>query len=248
MIPATAALPTLEQRIAATRPPAGSPVMYQSWGKLLFMHWRVPVEMLRPHVPIGIHIDTFGGDAWIAVTPFTLWGARPKFLPPLPWLSSFHEMNVRTYVHRDGVPGVWFFSLDANRLIPVAGARALYRLPYVSAKIDFEFGESECDYTLERDAPAGRFHAAWKIGEELPRAQPGSLEFFLAERYCLYAESAGKLFRARIQHEPWPLQRAELRSWNTDIFAANGLETPSGEPMVHGGGPVHVAVWPLEST
>src|SRR4051794_1503579 len=102
MITLPADPPTLEQRIAATMRPDGSPVMYQSWGKLLFMHWRVPVEMLRPHVPIGIDIDTFEGDAWIAITPFTLWGARPRFLPPLPWLSNFHEMNVRTYVYRDG--------------------------------------------------------------------------------------------------------------------------------------------------
>jgi uncharacterized protein len=210
------------------------------------MHWRIPAAMLRPLIPIGIDIDTYEDDAWIAITPFTLWGARPKFLPALPWLSSFHEMNVRMYVHRDGVPGVWFFSLDANRLIPVAGARAVYRLPYVSAKIDFKFDDSECDYTLERDA-SGRFHAAWTIGRELPKAQPGSLEYFLTERYCLYAESAGKLFRARIHHEPWPLRQADLRSWNTDIFAADGLQTPTGEPMVHVGGPVHVAVWPLES-
>lgn len=155
--------------------------------------------------------------------------------------------ELRTYVHRDGVPGVWFFSLDANRLIPVAGARALYRLPYVSATIDFKHKGRECDYKLERDGEAGRFHAAWTIRDPLPKAEPGSLEYFLTERYTLYTESGGKLFRARIHHEPWPLQNVDLQSWDTDIFAADSLETPASEPLVHGGGPVHVAVWPLES-
>lgn len=110
--------------------------MHQSWGKLLFMHWQLPAEALRPFIPARLSIDTFRGQAWIAATPFTVWDARPVFTPPLPWLSDFHEINVRTYVHLDGVPGVWFFSLDANSLVAVLGARTFFHLPYHVAQIN----------------------------------------------------------------------------------------------------------------
>ena len=238
--------PDLEDRLAARQRPEGLNVMHQDWHKLLFLHWEMRVEDIRHLIPEKLAIDTLEGKTWLTITPLTITNVRPPYLPALPYLSWLWELNVRTYVHLDGVPGVWFFSLDASRLIPVAGARALYRLPYVSATIDFEHEGRECDYRLKRDAHPGEFHAAWTINNELPKAEPGSLEYFLVERYTLYAESAGKLFRARIHHEPWPLQRVELHEWNTDIFAANNLATPAGEPMLHGGGPVHVAVWPLE--
>ena len=87
--------------------------MHQNWGKLLFMHWPIAAELLRPLIPAQLEIDTFEGSAWIGVVPFTMWGIRASFLPPIPGTSAFHELNVRTYVHCNGVPGVWFFSLDA---------------------------------------------------------------------------------------------------------------------------------------
>src|SRR5215218_8745424 len=128
--------PTLEDRVNARQRPDGSPVMNQSWDKMLFMHWKVPVEILRPLIPEPVQIDTFEGDAWIALAPFTLWNVRPVYVPPIPLLSSFHETNVRTYVHLDGVPGVWFFSLDANSAMTVWGARLFYYLPYFYSQIE----------------------------------------------------------------------------------------------------------------
>ena len=101
--------------------PAGWPIMYQSWGKLLFLHWPVPGDLLRPLIPEPLAIDTFDGTAWVGITPFTMWGVRPVFSPSLPFLSESHEMNVRTYVHLDGIPGIWFFSLDANNPVAVWG-------------------------------------------------------------------------------------------------------------------------------
>src|ERR1044071_4103676 len=111
-------------RLAVRERPEGQPVMHQDWGKLLFMHWRIREESLRPLIPERLQIDKFDGSAWIAVTPFTVWDIRafPPYLPPVPGLSSMHELNVRTYVHLDGVPGVWFFSLDANSHIAVTTA------------------------------------------------------------------------------------------------------------------------------
>ncbi|HEV3471409.1 MAG TPA: DUF2071 domain-containing protein, partial [Pyrinomonadaceae bacterium] len=174
--------PTVNDRLAARERPAGSPVMYQSWGDLLFMHWRVETAALRRLIPERLEIDTFEGEAWVGVTPFTLSGVRPVLLPALPFVSEFHEINVRTYVHLGGVPGVWFFSLDANSDLAVAGARALFRLPYFSAEITREHGEDTTVFMSSREgdsAPHASFGATWKTGEELPEAEPGTLDFFL---------------------------------------------------------------------
>ena len=223
--------------------------MYQSWGDLLFLHWQVPAEALRRHLPPRLEVDTYEGRAYVGVTPFTLWGVRPVFVPPIPYLSEFDEINVRTYVHLDGVPGVWFFSLDANSAAAVAGARSFYRLPYFNAEITRGRTGDVTDYASRRDDPSGRpaeFEGSWETGAGPAEAEPGSLEFFLTERYCLYAADGEKLYRARIHHRPWPLREVTLRSHRSTMVEAAGLGRTSGEPLVHHGGPVDVEVWPLE--
>src|SRR5215208_5984323 len=117
-------------RLSVRSRPTGWPIMHQTWDKLLFLHWPLPPESLRALIPTRLVLDTFEGNAWVALTPFTMWGIRPTLLPPVPWLSASHELNVRTYVHLDGVPGVWFFSLDASNLLAVLGARLGFHLPY----------------------------------------------------------------------------------------------------------------------
>lgn len=241
-------MPDIKDRLRMRERPAGTPVMHQSWGKLLFMHWRLPSEVLRPLIPERLAIDTFEGEAWIGLTPFTLRDVRPTFTPPLPWVSDFHEVNVRTYVHLDGVPGVWFFSLDANSLLTVTGARTLFRLPYHYASISLEEEGDAIIYSAKREASehAAEFEAVWHAGQPLPEAEPGSLEFFLVERYCLYTSDEGKLYRCRIFHQPWPLSEATLSTYRSSLIEADGLPTPAGEPLLHFGGPVNVEVWPLE--
>ena len=241
--------PSVDDRLAVRERPQGSHVMHQSWGDLLFMHWQVPAEHLRKHIPERLEVDTFEGRAWVGVTPFTLWDVRPVFTPPVPFLSEFHEINVRTYVHLGGVPGVWFFSLDANSTAAVMGARALFRLPYFNARISREREGDTTVYRSSRDDSAGRpaeFEATWTTGADQPEAQPGTLDFFLVERYCLYTADGGKLYRVRIHHRPWPLHDVRLRSYRSTMVEAAGLAKPAGEPLVHHGGPVDVEVWPLE--
>ena len=222
--------------------------MYQSWGKLLFMHWPIPVEALRPLIPEPLAIDTYNGEAWIGVIPFTIWGARPIFVPPLPWLSDFHEINVRTYVHLNGVPGVWFFSLDANSLVAVLAARTFFRLPYYNARISLEQQDDTIIYASSREGAETRaeFSAEWTIGADLPQAEPDSLDFFLTERYCLYTADEDKIYRCRIFHQPWPLREARLSRYESSMIEADGLPAPGGEPVLHCGGTVDVEVWPLE--
>jgi uncharacterized protein YqjF (DUF2071 family) len=241
--------PTELDRLAARERPKGQPLMHQSWGKLLFMHWRIDPLLLRPLIPADLEIDMFDGSAWIAIAPFTMWDIRalPAVLPPVPGLSRMHELNVRTYVHLDRVPGVWFFSLDCNSMAAVFGARTFYFLPYYNADIELTEDARTIDYSLVRaDEPAAKFRAVWTIGELLPFSPPGSLEFFLTERYCLYSERGGKLYRSRIHHEPWPLQEATLLSFGSTMIEALGVQNPESDPLLHYAEEIKVDIWPLK--
>lgn len=234
-------------RLSIRKRPGTMPIMHQNWGKLLFMHWPIKAELLRPLIPERLTIDTFEGEAWIAIAPFTMWGVRPVFTPPVPFLSHLHETNVRTYVHLDGVPGVWFFSLDANSSIAVMGARTLFHLPYFNARIELDEDDGVINYALNRtDKPRAELEASWTIGEARPESEPGSLAFFLTERYCLYAkDSSEQLYRSRIHHAPWPLQNAELNSLRSTMIESHALPTPEGEPLLHYAEALAVEIWPL---
>ena len=222
--------------------------MHQHWGSLLFIHWPVPAELLRPLIHEPLVVDTHDGLAWVGITPFTIWGLRPAFTPPLPLLSRSHELNVRTYVHLDGVPGVWFFSLDADNAPAVLGARVAFHLPYFRARMSLERRDRTVYFssrrTQRRLTPA-EFEATWTVGDGLGEARPGSLNFFLIERYCLYSTYGGRVYRARIFHRPWPLHAARLLSCRSTMIESQGLPSPEGEPLLHQQGePLKVSVWP----
>ena len=239
--------PELEDRLAVRERPEGMNVMHQDWHKLLFLHWEMSPEDLRTLIPERLAIDTFGGKAWLTVTPLTITNVRPPYLPAVPYVSWLYELNVRTYVHFDGVPGVWFFSLDANNLPAVLGARTFFSLPYFHARIMCEEDGRDVRFWSVREGNKAEFAAKWTIGDELPPAEPGSLEFFLTERYCLYAEDAGRIYRSRIHHQPWPLQEArDLEGLRYGVIGSDGIPRPEGEPIAQCGGPVFVDVWAPE--
>ena len=239
--------PTLQDRERLRERPDSWPVMYQSWDKLVFINWPIEIDALRPLVPEPLEIDTFEGTAWLTVTPLNIYNARPIFVPPLPFVSQLYELNVRTYVHLDGVPGVWFFSLDANSVLAVTAARTLFYLPYFNAEIDLKSEGRSVAFDSRRDKGDAVFSASWAISDELPPAEPGSLDYFLVERYCLYSTDGENLYRCRIHHRPWPLQTAaDFELGPSTVVQADGLPQPSGEPLLFCGGPVDVEVWPLE--
>jgi len=233
-------------RLSLRQRPHSLPLMHQNWGKLLFMHWRINEKLLRLLIPAALEIDTYDGSAWIAVTPFTMWGIRASLLPPIPGTSAFHELNVRTYVHLNGVPGVWFFSLDATNSLAVWAARLTYHLPYFSAEMSLKEKGKTIEYSSRRIDSSAELHASWAIGEPLPESEPESLQFFLTERYCLYAAHHDQLHRARIFHEPWVLQSATLLSLHSTMIEATGLPTPKDEPLLHYSEEIAVDIWPLE--
>jgi uncharacterized protein YqjF (DUF2071 family) len=236
-------------RLSIRARPKGQPLMHQNWGKLLFMHWRIEEKLLRHLIPKALEIDTFDGSAWIAIVPFTMWNIRafPPFLPAVPGLSAMHELNVRTYVHFDRVPGVWFFSLDCNSVAAVLGARTFFHLPYYNADIELNQEGKTIDYALTRtEKPPAEFKGSWEIGELIHYAHPGSLEFFLTERYSLYSEDDGEIFRSRIYHQPWPLQKATLLSFDSTMIESHDLPGPEGDPLLHYAEEISVDIWALE--
>jgi hypothetical protein len=150
------------------------------------------------------------------------------------------------------MPGVCFLSLDASNPLAVMGARLAFHLPYFQARMRLEEKGQTVHFTSHRTysgAPPANFEAVWIGGEALSQAPPGSLEFFLIERYCLYTARRDRLYRARIFHAPWPLRRATLLSYASTMMEIHGLPAPSGTPLLHQqAAPLHVAIWPLQET
>jgi uncharacterized protein YqjF (DUF2071 family) len=220
-------------RIAPTRRPEGHPAGYQKWRSLLFVHWEVPPVVLRPLVPPELAIDTFEGRAYVGLVPFTMREVRPsRHLPPAPTAQDFHEVNLRTYVHRDGRdPGVWFFSLDAASSLAVLAARAFFHLPYWRARIERRDQAGKLAYRSERlwaDAAPASLQAQWERGDRLGNAAPDTFEHFLVERYYLYARtSRARLLRAQVHHRPYPLHRARVTALDESLLHAAGIERPA---------------------
>ena len=239
--------------------PAGAWVMHQSWLDLLFAHWEVDVQQLRALVPASLELDLFENQhAYIAVVPFRMSGIRPRFVPSMPYLSAFAELNVRTYVIRDGKPGVFFFSLDAANAVGVGLGRSWFHLPYQHARMRCEhigpnqtidYASERLDYLYKHPGQA-KFVGQYGPTGPVYLAQPGTLERWLTERYCLYAlqERRGqpdRIWRGEIHHEPWPLQPAFAEIETNSMTAPLGLELNGAltPPILHFVRRIDVVVW-----
>ena len=219
--------------------------MAQTWHDLLFAHWPVDEKLLRPLVPPELPLDTFQGQAWVAVAPFRMSGIRARGLPPLPGTSHFPELNVRTYVTYRGKPGVYFFSLDAGNLLAVWAARRFYHLPYFHAEMSTTQSGEEIIYSSRRRSGAAELRGVYRPITPVRLRQRGTLEHWLTERYCLYTVNAGRIHRAEIHHAPWPLQDAEAQIELNTMATATGISLPSSSPLLHFAKRLDVIIWPL---
>jgi uncharacterized protein YqjF (DUF2071 family) len=220
-------------------------VMRQSWLDVSFLHWRYDPAVVRPLVPRALELDLYDGAAWVGLVPFYIEGLTLPRAPSIPYLSNFPETNVRTYA-RDatGGRGVWFFSLDAARLLAVAGARAGYALPYFWSAMRVACDGRVARYTSTRiQPPRATSDVEVRIGEPIVDASP--LDLFLTMRLRLYAERLGRLWKADIAHPPWPLQHATATRCRDSLIAAAGLPQPQGDPLTHYAKRVDVLVGPL---
>lgn len=245
-------LPQLADRLATRTRPAQRPAMYQTWRDLLFLHWQVEPGLIQATLPPGLTVDTFDGAAYVGIVPFYMRGIRPIFSPAIPGISNFLETNLRTYAFdAQGVPGVWFYSLEANQWLAVQTARAFFKLPYYYNRMRARRDDADwIDYHLQRRGalPEAASIFVYRGLGETRSAEPGSLEFFLAERYILFAQTRRGLARGRVYHTPYPLQAAEVRRWSDGLFRLNDLPAPQRPPDHALFSPgVSVAVFGLEA-
>lgn len=216
--------------------PSGPWIMAQSWHDLLFAHWPVDAAVLRSHIPAPLEIDTFNGHAWLGIVPFSMSGVRLRWTPPVPGLSAFPELNVRTYVTAQGKAGVWFFSLDAASALAVAAARFSFHLPYFRARMQCSQADDWIKYEsrrTHRGAPGAVLEGRYRAVGDRFEATRGTLEHFLTERYCLYSAASGRIYRGEIHHPPWLLRAAEATFTRNSMTEAAGLALPAGPPLLH---------------
>lgn len=219
----------------------------QSWRDLLFAHWPVPVEWLRPYIPPALELQQFDGTAWLGIVPFRMAGVMRRPLPDLPWISAFPELNVRTYVTHQGKDGVWFFSLDATNPLAVWAARRFFHLPYYNAAIELQYDGARIHYRSQRANGRGSFRASYQPTAGTYEARPGSLEHWLTERYSLYAQSPrGTLYRAEVHHVPWPLQPAQADILENRLLDAYNHTLDSAPSLLHFARRIDVIVWSLQ--
>jgi len=229
--------------------------MTQRWNDLLFAHWPVTAADIDRLLPPGLVADTFDGSAWVGVVPFWMDRIQINGLPLIPGANRFAELNLRTYVRQrnSNIAGVYFFSLDAANPLAVAVARMSFKLPYYWARMSVRHrGDNDLQYSSQRlfaPRPA-RFRAVYRsLGptHALEQGRPGSIEYFLTERYCLYTtDSRGELHRGNIHHLPWPLERAEAEIELNDLPTAHGIRLPDVRPLLHYARELTVYVWNLE--
>ena len=217
--------------------------MKQTWHDLLFAHWPVSAVAMRPLVPTQLALDTFDGNCWVGVVPFHMSGIRGRGLPPLPGLSRFPELNVRTYVTHRGKPGVYFFSLDAASLPAVWGARTFYHLPYFHAAMSSHEREGTILYSSRRYRSSAEFRGRYRPTTPVQPRDTGSMEHWLTERYCLYTTHRDHVYRGEIHHQPWPLQNAETELETNTVAAAANILLPETAPLLHFARTLEVLIW-----
>ncbi len=226
-------------------PPDRPWFMRQIWRNLLFAHWRVTPETIRERVPSQLELDVFDGSAWVGVIPFRMTDIAPRDLPGVPGLTATLEVNVRTYVRHGGRGGVYFFSLDAESLPVVVGARWLYHLPYYQAEMSMRASEFErIEYQSRRRSGGAALEIAYGPSSPASLSQRGTLEHWLTERYCLNTVDAhGRVHTADIHHAPWPLQAAWADIAVNTMTVPAGIELPREAPVLHYARELQVLVW-----
>ena len=225
--------PTHAQRLAARERPTGAAVMKQVWSKLLFLHWEVTPEILQQRLPAGLFVDTFEEKAYLGLVPFYMEQIRPVGCPPVPGISWFKEINLRTYVYDErGEPGVWFFTLECNQWLAVKLARLLFNLPYHHAKMSTEKRGDILHYHSRRKGDKTQQDFTYpSSAQHYQTAEAGSFEFFLLERYRLYSTKRGELYEGMVHHTPYQYAPADASTYSTRTFSLCQFKEPQGDPV-----------------
>ncbi len=204
------------------------------WRHLLFENWPVDPDVMDAHLPPGLAPDTHDGSAWLSAVPFTNVAVRPKGLPASLGVR-LPELNLRTYITRDGVPSVYFFSLDAQGIASVVGARLFHHLPYFYARIGIDWDDDRVRFRSRRLHPGAR--PAHYAGTYRPAGEPfaapdDDLAAFLVERYRFYTQAQdGSVRYTDVDHDPWTLYPATADVETNTLLTAQGFAEPDADPV-----------------
>jgi uncharacterized protein YqjF (DUF2071 family) len=224
--------------------PSGRWLVAQTWEDVVFVHWRADPDAVQALLPDGLEVDTYDGSAWVCANAFRVESVRLHGTLPVPWVSSFPQLNVRTYVTAGKRPGLWFFSLDTPSALAAESARLVYRLPWHTCRLEVVERAGRLDVTAAR--AAGRAFTARLSPRGSPDpAEPGTFEHFALERYCLYGRDGGRLQRAELHHRPWQVQPA-LGAVDLNTMGPPELEQGTEPPVLHVARLQDVLAWPLE--
>jgi hypothetical protein len=241
-------------------PPDGQWLLSQSWNDLLFAHYAIDPATLRRLIPEELTLELYDGAAWLTLSPFSTSHMRPSGIPPLPGLSFFSQINLRTYVTMDGKPGLYYFSVDAANLTAVWCARIFFRMQYWHSKIQvsgatiqaraateptIHFRASRLHGPVAANGPA-KLDVSYAPEGEAERARRGSLDEFLTERYCVYSWDRGKFYRIEAHHQPWALQRVGVEFRANSIADPLGLALPMKPDLCHFSRSLKMLAWAPE--
>ena len=219
----------------------------QEWRELTFMHWKVDPERLKPHLPDGLEIDLFNGEAYVGVIPFVMKNVRPRGLPSVPGISTFAEFNVRTYVIKDGQAGVFFLTLDAKSLVTCFYAPRAYGLPYRYAKAKVKYEGESLQWRSRRSSDGAELIGSTSNKGPLQSSDSNTLEHYFFERYCLYTEHQGCIRRAYVYHQPWSFTEAEVNLESNSLLESYNMGLDALSPdLIHYSQGLLVKTWPIE--
>jgi len=216
--------------------PATTWKYYQEWHHVLFAHWKVDAETLTPLIPNGLTLDLFDKEAWVSLVAFTIKHLRPRFLPPFPPLSNFHEINMRTYVLRKGKRGIYFLSIGAQKSGSALMAKLVTGLPYVHSNIT----GSEGYYASENKKL--NFHLRTTYEPQHNTFIRSALDRWLTDRFCLFHELSNKIFSHDIHHQDWPLQTVDIKMLDVHYQFREVLIAGKAD-LYHYANGVQVATW-----
>ncbi|MGI9625135.1 MAG: YqjF family protein [Acidimicrobiales bacterium] len=224
----------VEPVTAEPEPATRRPVLRQSWAELAYFHWPYAPSEVQDLLPSGLQVDTFDGQAWVGLIPFEMQQVRVASSPVVPWLGSFLEINVRTYVVDEvGRRAVWFFSLDVPRSAVVTVARTMFGLPYCWSHASHSTEGNQHRYQMNRRWPRhdpASADMSFTVGAAIPNAELTDFDHFLTARWALITQRRGRLQYGGVNHPRWPLHRVEDVQIDQSALEAAGLSSPNGKP------------------
>lgn len=216
--------------------PEGKWAYYQEWNKVLFLHWKVPFDLVRKLVPQKLNIDTFDGYAYVSSVAFTMQKIRPRNLPALKFISDFGEINIRTYIDNDNKKGVYFLNIEAEKQLSVFMAKALSGLPYEKSNIQ----QANKNYKSTNTQKGFFLDTEFEIKEQL--TEKTTLDSWLTERYCLYLDKRETICRYDIHHKEWEIKNVDIKRLKLN-YKIGDMRLTNKPDITHYSDGVKVIAW-----